>query len=190
MSRPAGRQMARSAAAIGIAIALAVPAGAAGAVADAAGTPDHKAARHHASAKRPARRGDGVLLLADCFGRFIAWRDEMSSLMLQANSYTPTADDRSRFDRMEQAFADGVLRERNLVLTMQPAFREADFPADIRKAFRAGLKTGSAAFAANAYRNSQIAVLGQDGLTPPMRMTQLEANADAVFGPLSASCGP
>jgi len=126
--------------------------------------------------------------LAGCYGRFIAWRDELSALMLQANSYTPWPDDRIRFDRMERAFAAGVRKDRNLVLTLQPAFREDDFPADIRAAFRAGLKTGSAAFAADGYRRIQIIVVGQPDLSPQQRMAQLEANADEVFAPIASPC--
>ena len=144
-----------------------------------------KSSRHHGPrAKVPS----GALALAGCYGQFIAWRDELSTLMLQANSYTPWPDDRVRFDRMERAFAGGVQRDRHLALTLQPSFREADFPPDIRAAFRAGLKTASAAFAADGYRHTQIMVVGQPDLSPQQRMAQLEANADQVFAPLAAPC--
>ena len=144
-----------------------------------------KSSRHNGSkAKAPS----SALALGGCYGRFIAWRDELSTLMLQANSYTPWPDDRIRFDRMERAFAAGVRKDRNLVLTLQPAFREDDFPADIRAAFRAGLKTGSAAFTADGYRHAQIVVVGQPDLSPQQRMAELEANADEAFAPLASPC--
>ena len=144
-----------------------------------------KPSRHHAAkAKSPS----GVLALAGCYGQFIAWRDELSTLMLQANSYTPWPDDRIRFDRMERAFAAGVQRDRKLVLTLQPSFREGDLPPDIRTAFRAGLKTASAAFAADGYKHTQIMVVGQPDLSPQQRMAQFEANADEVFMPLAGPC--
>ena len=132
--------------------------------------------------------GSGVLGRANCYGRFIAWRDELSALMLQANSYTPWPDDRIRFDRMERAFADGVRQDRKLALVLQPTFREADFPPDIRRAFRAGLQTATAAFANDDYRHTQIMVVGQADLSPRQRMAQLEANADQAFAALAAPC--
>ena len=144
-----------------------------------------KPSRHH---RTKAKAPSGVLALAGCYGHFIAWRDELSTLMLQANSYTPWPDDRIRFDRMERAFAAGVQRDRKLALTLQPTFREDDFPPDVRTAFRAGLKTASAAFAADGYKHTQIMVIGQPDLSPRQRMAQLEANADQVFAPLAAPC--
>ena len=147
----------------------------------------HPAHRWRKDAK-PARAGLSVLVLAGCYGRFIAWRDELSGLMLQANSYTPWPDDRIRFDRMERAFAAGARRDRNLVLTLQPAFHEEDFPPDIRVAFRAGLKESEGAFADNGYRHTQIVVVGQTGLSPEQRMAQLEANADQALAPLATPC--
>jgi len=108
--------------------------------------------------------------------------------MLQANSYTPWPDDRIRFDRMERAFAAGARQDRGLTLTLQPTFRESDFPRDVRRAFGAGLKSASAAFADNDYRHTQILVVGQPDLTPQQRMAQLEANADQAFAPLASPC--
>ena len=148
-------------------------------------TPGDKPSPHHGvKAKAPP----GVLALAGCYGQFIGWRDELSTLMLQANSYTPWPDDRIRFDRMERAFAAGVQRDRKLVLTLQPAFREDDFPPDIRRAFRTGLKAASTAFAADGYKHTQIMVIGQPDLSAQQRMAQLEANADQVFASLAAPC--
>jgi len=157
-------------------------------------TPGHKARAHALAARRPVgirkakAGGSSVLALAGCYGRFIAWRDELAALMLQANSYTPWPEDKTRFDRVEQAFAASALRDRKLTLTLQPVFREADFPPDIRAAFQAGSKTGSAAFAANTYRHTQLMVIGQPDLSPRQRMAQLEANADEVFAAPAAAC--
>ena len=130
----------------------------------------------------------GVLVLAACYGRFIGWRDELSGLMLQSNSYTPWPLDRARFDRIENAFAASAKRDRKLVLTLQPVFKEADFPADVRTAFRAGFKTAKDRFAEGGYRHTQVLVLGQPDLSPAQRMAQLEANADEAFAPMVASC--
>jgi hypothetical protein len=192
MRRPGGRSWIWAAASAGLVFALSAPAGAradpAKPPAHAASHKAHKSPGRHARLSRTRRRGDGVTALADCYGRFIAWRDELSNLMLQANSYTPWPDDQVRFDRMERAFGDGARKDRNLVLTLQPSFREADFPRDVRSAFRAGLKTGSTTFAAGGYRYTQLTVLGRAGLSPRQRMAELEANADQAFAPLSASC--
>jgi len=147
----------------------------------------HKAAVHHRRTSRARSRG-GVLVLANCYGRFIAWRDELAGLMQLANSYTPSPEDRNRFDRMEQAFAAGARRDRKLTLTLQPTFREADFPVDIRIAFRAGLNASSAAFIDKVYRDKQSDVISQAGPSPRQRMARLEANADEAFAPLAASC--
>jgi len=108
--------------------------------------------------------------------------------MLQANSYTPWPDDPIRFDRMERAFAAGALRDRKLVLTLRPTFRESDFPPDVRKAFQGGLRSASEAFAANDYRHTQLLVVGDPDLSPRQRMAQLEANTDQAFAPLAAPC--
>jgi len=161
--------------------------------ADPARKPSHskasvksRAGRLRATAGAPSR-SEGVAL-ADCYGRFIGWRDQLAALMLQANSYTPWPDDKIRFDRLERAFAAGVMRERKLVLTLQPTFKESDFPADIRGAFRTGLKRSAALFADNAYQHTQILVIGQPELSPLERMAQLEANADQAFTPLAGPC--
>jgi hypothetical protein len=130
----------------------------------------------------------GVLVFAGCYGRFIGWRDELSGLMMQSNSYTPWPLDRARFDRIENAFAASAKRDRKLVLTLQPVFKEADFPADVRTAFRAGFKTATDRFAEGGYRHTQVLVLGQPDLSPAQRMAQLEANADEAFAPMVASC--
>ncbi len=144
------------------------------------------APRRFARSLRPA--ASGVLAFAGCYGRFIGWRDELSSLMLQTNSYTPWPGDRLRFDHMEQGFAASAKRDRKLTLTLQPVFKEADFPADIRRAFRAGLKTASDRFSEAGYRRVQIMVLGEPDLSPRARMAQLEANADEAFAPMAAPC--
>jgi len=140
------------------------------------------------SVKPAPKASSGVLAFASCYGRFIGWRDELSGLMLQSNSYTPWSWDRARFDRMENAFAVSAKRDRNLVLTLQPTFKEADFPPDVRAAFRAGFKTARDRFAAAGYRHTQVLVLGLPDLSPPQRMAQLEANADQAFAPLVAAC--
>ena len=140
------------------------------------------------AAKPAPKAAAGVLAFAGCYGRFIGWRDELSSLMLQSNSYTPWPLDRARFDRIENAFAASAQRDRHLALILQPSFKEADFPADVRAAFRAGLKTAASRFAEAGYRHSQLDVLGAVDLTPVQRMSQLEMNADQAFAPLSASC--
>jgi len=180
---------------LGVAIiAIAAPAESAKPLVHATPAPErhraaaHRKAGHHARPAVAAPVGTGVRGLAGCYGRFIAWRDELSALMLQANSYTPWPDDRIRFDRMERALAATALRDRKLVLTLQPTFREADFPPDMRRAFRAGLKTASSAFADSDYRHTQITVLGQPDLSPRQRMAQLEANADQAFAPLATPC--
>ena len=80
--------------------------------------------RHHIQTASAGRRGNGVLALARCYGGFIAWRDELAGLMLQASSYTAQPDDQIRFDRMERSFIAGAKRERNLVLTLQPTFQK------------------------------------------------------------------
>ena len=186
-------------ASLGLAIAFAAPAGAR---ADPAKPPVHapgplahhkvhRSARsraHHTGAGKAAPVGSGLTGLAGCYGRFIAWRDELSALMLQASSYTPWPDDRIRFDRMERAFSAGAKRYRRLDLVLQPTFSEADFPPDVRQAFQAGVRAASAAFADGGYRHTQILVVGQPDLSPRQRMAQLEANADQVFAPLSAPC--
>ena len=151
-----------------------------------------KPTRHHAL--QPRRRAlagpaqSGVLAAAGCYGRFIGWRDELAGLMLQAGSYTPWPDDRIRFDGAERTFAASAKRERNLTLTLQPSFKESDFPADVRAAFRAGIKLSTDRFAEGGYRHTQIMVIGQPGLSPAGRMAQLEANTDEAFAPLAAPC--
>jgi hypothetical protein len=151
-----------------------------------------KPAPHHATRAQgratASSASSGVLAFAGCYGQFIGWRDELSGLMLQANSYTPWPEDRARFDRIEQAFAASAKGDRNLVLTLRPAFKEADFPSDVRAAFRAGLKAAAGRFSAGDYRHHQILVLGQPELSPAARMAQLEANTDEAFAPLAASC--
>ena len=139
-------------ASIGLAIAVAIPAGTR---ADPAAPKKSARSAHHHVRTAKAPGSSSVLLLSSCYGGFIAWRDELSGLMLQANSYTPWPNDRSRFDRMEHAFAEGVRRRRRVVLTLQPTFREADFPPDIRGAFQTGLKTATATFAGDVYRRTQ-----------------------------------
>ena len=139
-------------------------------------------------AKTTPRAKDPVIVLANCYGRFIAWRDELAALMLQSDSYTPWPDDKIRFDKLEQAFSESAKRNRGLVLKLTPVFRETDFPADMRAAFRAGLSESGTVFVSNDYRRTQIMVIGQRDLSPRQRMAQLEANADGAFAHLSAPC--
>jgi hypothetical protein len=188
MTRPWRARRTLAAAGVGLAIGLASPAGA---WADSARPSVHAVPGkrvHHRGRGKTASLGSGVVGLAGCYGRYIAWRDELSGLMLQANSYTPSPDDGVRFDRMERAFAAGARQDRNLVLTLQPSFQESDFPRDIRRAFRAGMTSASNAFADKGYRNTQSAVIGQPGLTPQQRLAQMEANADQAFAPLAVPC--
>jgi len=130
----------------------------------------------------------GVKGLAGCYGRYIGWRDQLAALMLQSNSYTPWPDDKIRFDQIERAFAAGALQDRKLVLTLEPVFKESDFPPDVRGAFRAGLAASQAVFAQSDYQHTQVLVIGQPDLSPRERMAQLEANADQAFAPLAAPC--
>jgi len=147
-----------------------------------------KAPPHHLGAAPSRAARAHVVKLAGCYGRFIAWRDELSTLMLESSSYTPWPTDKTRFDRVEAAFSDGAKRRLQLVIKLEPSFREIDLPPDIRAAFRAGLKTSAGAFAAPRYRNTQLTVIEQLDLSPRRRMAQLEANADEAFEPVAAPC--
>ena len=85
-----------------------------------------------------------VTQLAQCYGRFIAWRDELSGLMQASGAFTPAPDAPARFDHLEASFIDSAQADRHVALRLRPTFAEADFPTDMRLAFQAGLKEAGA----------------------------------------------
>ena len=128
-----------------------------------------------------------VLAIARCYGRFIAWRDELSSAMLETGA-PPSLDAPVRFNRVETAFSALALRDRQLTLRLQPTFKETDFPVDIREAFRTGLKEAGQRFAARAYRTERTDILASAGQTPNSRMSAAEYQSDAAFADLGGPC--
>ena len=145
--------------------------------------------RHHRiHTPAPAAATARVTQLAQCYGRFIAWRDELSSLMQASGSYTPAPDAPARFDHIEASFIDSTRADMRLVLHLRPTFAEADFPPDVRQAFQAGLKEAAALYASSDYQVRRKAVMDQADLAPIPRMASLEAIADASFKPLGEPC--
>jgi hypothetical protein len=156
-----------------------------GAAGEAAARGHHH--RHHHGRKAQVASGR-VLHLARCYGRFIAWRDELGGLMQASGAYTPSPGAPARFDRVEASFIDSAHKDMGVLLHLRPTFAEADFPDDVRQAFQAGLKETTALFAADDYRARRKAVLDQPDMAPIPRMASLEANADASFKPLGEPC--
>jgi len=129
-----------------------------------------------------------VLAMARCYGRFIGWRDELATLMQATSTYTPLADDPPRFDRLETAFINHAQSERHLALHLRPTFAERDFPRDLRRGFRVGLKEAAATFGGADYQAAKIRLFSSGGIQRAARMQDLEANADAAFARLGQPC--
>jgi hypothetical protein len=128
-----------------------------------------------------------VLALSRCYGRFIAWRDELSSAMIETGT-PPSASAPARFNRVETAFAALTLRDRKLTLRLQPAFHESDFPADMRQAFRVGLAEAGQVFQAPAYRSEHMRIFAEADAATGQRMGDLETQTDAAFEDLGRPC--
>ena len=143
--------------------------------------------RHHRRHDAPAA-SPRVTQLARCYGRFIAWRDELSSLMEASGSYTPSPDAPTRFDHLEASFVDAARADMRLELHLRPTFAETDFPDDVRAAFQGGLAEAAALYKADDYLAQRKALLDQKDLAPIPRMAALESNADARFKPLGEPC--
>ncbi len=129
-----------------------------------------------------------VLAMARCYGRFIGWRDELASIMRATSTYTPLPDDPPRFDRLEAVFIAHAQSERHLALHLRPTFAEKDFPRDLRRGFRVGLKEANATFSGSDYRAAKIRLFSGGGIQQASRMQDLEAHADAVFAKLGEPC--
>jgi hypothetical protein len=142
---------------------------------------------HHHGHKAPVATARD-LQLAQCYGRFIAWRDELSALMQAAGAYTPSPEAPARFDRLEASFIDSTHKDMAITLHLRPTFAEADFPPDLRLAFQAGLKEAKDLYTADDYRDRQKAVLARTDLAPIPGMASLEEAADARFKPLGEPC--
>ena len=128
-----------------------------------------------------------LLAIGRCYGRFIAWRDELSSAMIETGT-PPSPSAPARFEQIETAFAALVQRDRNLTLRLQPTFKESDFPTDVRDAFRVGLNETSARFAVDAYKTERMRIFAETSQTPNARMSDMEAHADAAFDDLGRPC--
>ncbi len=154
----------------------------------AAGGAAARSHHHHHRGHKAAVATARDLQLAQCYGRFIAWRDELSALMQASGSYTPSPEAPARFDRLEASFIDSTHKDMGVTLHLRPTFAEADFPPDLRQAFQAGLKEARDLYAADDYRGRQKAVLAQADLAPIPGMASLEDAADARFKPLGEPC--
>ena len=142
---------------------------------------DHRSLEQQAAASP-------VLATARCYGRYIGWRDELAMMMQATTAYTPLPADPGRFDRIEEAFMAHASAERHLTLRLRPTFAEKDFPSDLRRAFRAGIKESAAAFGAPGYKDARAGLLRDMSMPPIPRMQRLEALADAAFSPLGEPC--
>jgi len=127
---------------------------------------DHRTLEQQAAASR-------VVALARCYGRFIGWRDELSGLMRRTGAYTPSSDAPGRFGRVEASFTDTALKDRHLSLHLLPTFAEKDFPRDIRRSFREGLRETAALFAARDYLSRQSEVLARPDVEATSRTAML-----------------
>jgi hypothetical protein len=146
--------------------------------------------RHHADHRTLDQQAAAspTLALARCYGRFIAWRDELLDLMQQSGSYTDAAGATGRFDKLETQFIAVARHERGLSLRLKPTFAEKDFPPDLRAAFRTGLKESAARFRDGPYRSEQVDIIGETKVAPFLRMHDLESKADEAFEDLGAPC--
>jgi len=146
--------------------------------------------RHHHHHRGHGRRVASArdLQLAQCYGRFIAWRDELSGMMQATGSYTPLPGDPARFDHLEASFIDSTHADMGLTLHLRPTFAEKDFPPRLRQAFQDGLKEVTALYASDDYKSRRKALMGQTDLAPIPRMAGLEGAADAEFKPVGEPC--
>lgn len=148
-------------------------------------------ARHHWAHRQTLEQQASispVLALARCYGRFIGWRDELATIVQATSTNTPLPEDPPRFDRVEAAFIDHAKSERHLTLRLRPTFAERDFPRDLRRAFRQGLKEAVATFEVRDYKAAKIGLFSGGVSERDARLQAFEVQADNKFAPLGAPC--